>query len=60
MADTVNFRGRAAKNDRRAWPGYAFIIWAIVISIGLIVATYALSVAPGVDPDQVLSIFAAP
>jgi hypothetical protein len=60
MADTMNFRARAAKNDRRAWPDHAFIIWAIVISIGLIVATYALSLAPGVDPDQVLSIFAAP
>ena len=28
--------------------------------IGLIVAAYALTVMPGLDPDQVLSIFATP
>jgi hypothetical protein len=60
MADAVNFQARDANRHRRAWSDHAFIIWAIVVSIGLIVATYALSVAPGVDPDQVLSIVAAP
>jgi hypothetical protein len=38
----------------------AFVLLAIVAAAGLIIASLALGVAPGVDPDQTLAIFAAP
>jgi hypothetical protein len=38
----------------------AFVLLATVAAAGLIIASLALGVAPGVDPDQTLAIFAAP
>jgi hypothetical protein len=61
MADMVNFRTSApARDRRRASSDITFITWAAIASIGLIVAAYALTVSPALDPDQVLTIFAAP
>jgi hypothetical protein len=60
MADMVDFRTREPAKDRRASPNIALIISAAIAAIGLIAAAYALTVLPGLDPDQVLSIFAAP
>jgi hypothetical protein len=59
MADMVDSRTREPAQDRRA-PNIALIISAAIAAIGLIVAAYALTVLPGLEPDQVLSIFAAP
>jgi hypothetical protein len=70
MADLVNLRARDPVKDRQPSSSsessadfssnFAFVILAAIISIGLIVAAYALTVMPGLDPDQVLSIFATP
>ena len=72
MADLVNLRTRDPLADRQSSSNsssesptdfssnFAFVILAAIISIGLIVAAYALTVMPGLDPDQVLSIFATP
>jgi hypothetical protein len=59
MADMVDSRTSEPARDR-ASPNFTFIICAAIVAIGLIVAAYALTVSPGLDPDQVLSIFAAP
>jgi hypothetical protein len=60
MADMVDFRTSEPAQDRRASPNLTFIVCAAFVALGLIVAAYALTVSPGLDPDQVLSIFAAP
>jgi len=60
MADMVDSRTSEPARDRRASPNFTFIICAAIVAIGLMVAFYALTVSPGLDPDQVLSIFAAP
>jgi hypothetical protein len=44
--------------NRRSGQDVAFIVWAAIAVIGLIVVSYALGVA--FDPDQALSIFAVP
>jgi hypothetical protein len=60
MADMVNFRAGEPARDRRVSSDLTFIVWAAIVSIGLIVAAYALTMSPPLDPDQVLTIFAAP
>jgi hypothetical protein len=60
MADLVDFRTSEPAKARRASPNFTFIVCAAIAAIGLIVAVYALTVSPGLDPEQVLSIFAAP
>jgi hypothetical protein len=60
MADMVDSRTSEPAKDRSASPNFTFIICAAIVAIGLIVAAYALTVSPGLDPDQILSIFAAP
>ena len=45
---------------RRSSADLAFILLASAIAVGLVVVTIALGGAPGIDPEQVLSIFAAP
>ena len=39
---------------------FAFILLATLVGVGMIVLTLVLGVAPGIDPDQALAIFAAP
>jgi hypothetical protein len=60
MADMVDFQTSESAKERRASPNFTFIVCAVIVAFGLIVAAYAVTVAPGPDPDQVLSIFAAP
>jgi hypothetical protein len=48
------------EKPRRSSADIVFILWATLVAIGLIIVSVALGVAPGIDPDQVLSIFAAP
>jgi hypothetical protein len=38
----------------------AFIVWAAIAAIGLIVVSFALVGSVGLAPDQALSIFASP
>ncbi len=45
-------------HDRRNPSDVAFIVWAAIAAIGLIVVFYALGVAPG--RDLALSIFSVP
>jgi hypothetical protein len=60
MAAMVHFRSDNAPKDHRKSSDITFIVWAAIISIGLVVVSYALTVSPGVDPDHVMSIFLAP
>jgi hypothetical protein len=60
MADMVHYRSSGPLKDRGGSSDIAFIVWAAIVSIGLIVVAYALSASPGVDPNLVMSIFAAP
>jgi hypothetical protein len=60
MADMVDVRTSEPAKDRRPSSNLTFIVCAAIAAIGLIVAAYALTVSPGLDPDQVLSIFAVP
>ena len=64
MAGLVNSQTRTPVKHGQESPGFTYalsvIVSAAVALIGLIVALYALTVSPGIDPEQVLSIFAAP
>jgi hypothetical protein len=60
MVDMVNSKRSELTDQHRGGSDVALLVGAAVVAIGLIVVTYALAVSPGVDPDQVLSIFAAP
>ena len=60
MAGLVNSRVRDAAKHRRQSANLTFVICAATAAIGLIVAAYAMTHSAGLDPDQVLSIFAAP
>jgi hypothetical protein len=44
----------------QSWSELAFIVGVVIAAIGLIIVSVVLGVAPGVDPEQALSIFAAP
>ena len=59
MADMVHYRTSNHAADRRASTDFCLIVWAAIVSMSMIVVTYALSVVPGIDLDRVLSIFAA-
>jgi hypothetical protein len=52
------FRMRGSAKERRDSSDVTFIVFFSIAAIGLIVVSYALGVA--FDPDQALSIFAAP
>jgi hypothetical protein len=64
MADLVNIQARSPAADRRessnSTQAISFVVAIGLVSMGLIVALYALAVAPGLTPEQVLSIFAVP
>jgi hypothetical protein len=45
---------------RRSAADLAFMFLVTLVAVGMIVLTLVLGVAPGIDPDQALSIFAAP
>jgi len=55
----VHLRMSNPTPDPRASSDFCLIVWAAIVSMGLIVVTYALSVVPGIDLERVLSIFAA-
>jgi hypothetical protein len=44
----------------RSWSHHALIAWVAIVTIGMIVVFAALGVTPVIDPEQTLSIFAAP
>jgi hypothetical protein len=50
------FPTRDPANDRRNSTDIAFIVWAAIVAVGMIVVSYAL----GVAFDPALAIFAAP
>jgi hypothetical protein len=60
MVEMVNSKASELTDRHRDGSDIALLVGAAVVAIGLIVVTYALAVSPGVDPDQVLSIFPAP
>ena len=42
------------------WSHHALMAWIAIAAIGMIVVLAALGVTPVIDPEQTLSIFAAP
>ena len=64
MADLVNIQAPSPAEDRRdssaSTHAISFLVAVALVSMGLVVALYALSVAPGLTPEQVLSTFAVP
>jgi hypothetical protein len=60
MADMVHLRTSEPAKNHHVSSDFTFIVLAAVVSIGLIVVAFALTVSPALDPDQVLSIFASP
>jgi hypothetical protein len=60
MANTTNVQTHDQTKVRLNSPNLALIAWTALASIGLIIVVCALSASPGLDPDQVLQIFAVP
>jgi hypothetical protein len=56
-------KGRIPMGDRAPqgnWSHHALMAWIAIAAIGMIVVLAALGVTPVIDPEQTLSIFAAP
>jgi hypothetical protein len=68
MTDLVNLRTRDAAKNRQAYDqesdnvaaNFTFVVSIAIVAIGLVVVAFAVIHTPGLDPDQVLSIFEAP
>jgi hypothetical protein len=60
MVEMVNSKRSELTDQHRDGSDVGILVGVAVVAIGLIVVIYALTVSPGVDPDQVMSIFPAP
>jgi hypothetical protein len=53
FSQTVLYR-RIAMRDRRISPDITFVVWALVVVIGLVIVSLTLPVAPVLDPTVLL------
>ena len=60
MANIVNLQRSAPTEHRRLWPDFGFLASIALVALAIIVATFALAVAPGIDPDFALSMSIPP
>jgi hypothetical protein len=60
MANIVNLQRSGVTEHRRIWSDFGFLASIALVALGVMVATFALVVAPNIDPDTAASMSVPP